>query len=48
MFTLFTNHRVKHLRFADAFLSGFGTQAELLDNIRVVSEKHQNYFGISK
>jgi hypothetical protein len=48
MSTLFTNRRVTHLRFADAFLSGFGTPAELLDITRVVLEKHRNCFGISK
>jgi hypothetical protein len=46
MSTLFTNRRVTHLRFAVVFLLiGYDTPIELQDSLRVISEKHQNYFG---
>jgi hypothetical protein len=47
MSTLFVNHRVTHLRFT-IVLSGYDIPIELQDSIRVVSEKHQNCFRISK
>ena len=37
MSILFTNRRVTHLRFVDAFLRGYGTPEKILDSTEIVS-----------
>ena len=36
MSILFTNRRVTHLRFVDAFLNGYGTPKKILDSTEIV------------